>query len=119
MESPFARPHTSLTRVHRVLLCLPNLLDAASKWGYKEAMLIVTFDPPKRAINLRVHGLDFAMIEPAFFEDAVVVPAKKGRLLALGRIEGKPYAVVFQPLGTEAVSVISLRIASIKERRLL
>ena len=43
----------------------------------------------------------------------------QGRLLALGRIEGKPYAVVFQPLGTEAVSVISLRIASIKERRLL
>ena len=100
-------------------ICHPNSFDIESRWADIEAMLVVTYDPVKRLINLREHGLDFDLIDPGFFDGAIVVAAKRGRLLALNRIRGRPYAVVFKPLGTEAVSVISLRIASMKERRFL
>ena len=79
----------------------------------------ITWDEPKRATNLANRGLDFAIVTLAFFETAEVVAGKKDRFVAVGVIEGLRYAVIFKPLGTEAISVISLRIASRKERRLL
>ena len=59
------------------------------------------------------------MVTPEFFTKAKIQDAKKDRFLALGMIGGRAYAVVFQVLGTEAISIISLRRASRKERRLL
>ncbi len=79
----------------------------------------ITWDEPKRATNLINRGLDFATLDIAFFEDAVVVPAKRGRFMAIGSLRGAVLAVVFAPLGTEAVSVISMRRASRKERSIL
>jgi uncharacterized protein len=51
-----------------------------------------------------------------FFEGSVIVPAKTGRLNAVGRHHGGIILVVFVALGTEGLSV---RPASRKERRLI
>jgi len=77
----------------------------------------ITWDEPKRQMNLAKHGLDFASLTVEFFLSSHVEPAKEGRSLAIGEIDGEiVIAVVFRPLGTEAVSVISMRRANQKER---
>jgi len=81
--------------------------------------MMIVWDEPKRLANLATHRLDFADIDLAFFEDAVIRPSHSGRLLAFGRNQGEPIAVVFKRLGREAVSVISMRPASRKERSLI
>lgn len=75
-------------------------------------------DEPKRNMNIAKHGIDFADIKIEFFADALFVPAKKARFMAIGGWNGQIISVVFTPLGTEAVSIISARPASIKERKL-
>lgn len=79
----------------------------------------VTFDDVKRATNLAKHGYDFADLDVAFFNRATVLPAANDRLLGIGRFEDSIIAVVFKPLGSEAISVISMRDASSKERQLV
>ena len=82
-------------------------------------MITIVWDEPKRQINLAQHGLDFADLDEWFFLDAVMVPAKENRHMAIGRLNDGTIAVVFAVLGTEGVSVISMRPASRKERSLL
>lgn len=79
----------------------------------------ITWDEPKRLSNIDKHGLDFAALTPGFFLDAMVVPAKQGRFAALGRLEDGTIVVIFALLGSEAISVISMRAASRKERERL
>lgn len=80
----------------------------------------ITWDAPKRLANLGKHGMDFGTLTVEFFETATVFPVKMGRYMALGTLDGEPViAVIFAPLGTEAVSVISMRRASAGERKLL
>lgn len=77
----------------------------------------IVWDEPKRQHNLAKHGFDFAAITIEFFEAARIEVAKQDRYLALGELDGiAVIAVVFCPLGSEAVSVISMRRASLKER---
>lgn len=77
----------------------------------------IVWDEPKRQRNLAKHGLDFADLTTAFFETARVETAKEGRFLAIGELDGVAIlAVVFCPLGSEALSVISMRPASRIER---
>ncbi|RJF86818.1 hypothetical protein D3874_07115 [Oleomonas cavernae] len=79
----------------------------------------IVWDEPKREGNLTKHGLDFAALTVEFFEGSTVYPAKGGRFIAIGELNGQiVITVVFRPLGTEAVSVISMRPASRKERGL-
>lgn len=66
--------------------------------------------------NLENRGLDFADLDIEFFATSVVLPAKAGRLMAIGEFRRFILAVVFRPLGSEAISVISMRRASRKER---
>ena len=82
-------------------------------------MIMIVWDEPKRQANLARHGLDFADLDEWFFLDAVTVPAKDNRYMAIGRMNDGTIAVVFAVLGTEGVSVISMRPASRKERSLL
>lgn len=82
-------------------------------------MISIVWDEPKRQTNLANHGLDFADLDEWFFLEAVTVPAKEGRHMAIGRLHDGTIAVVFALLGTEGVSVISMRPASRKERNLL
>jgi len=80
-------------------------------------LIKIVWDEPKRQQNLTKHGLDFAALTIEFFEIAHIGVAKKDRFLALGELDGIAIiAVVFRPLGSEAVSVISMRLASMKER---
>ncbi len=81
----------------------------------------IVYDPPKRLSNLDKHGLDFADLEDGeFFLTALVVPTHSGRFKAIGWLGTvMVVVVVFKPLGTEAISIISMRPASRKERSLL
>ena len=79
----------------------------------------IVWDEPKRQQNLAKHGMDFAALTVEFFEASMVLPAKEGRLVAIGELDGQiVIAVVFRPLGSEALSIISMRPASRKERSL-
>ena len=80
---------------------------------------MIVWDEPKRQRNIVRHKLDFADLDEWFFLDAVTVPAKENRCMAIGRLDDGTIAVVFATLGTEGVSVISMRPASRKERSLL
>jgi uncharacterized protein len=79
---------------------------------------MIIYDEPKRVRNLAKHGYDFADLTEEFFDDAVVVPAKASRFMAVSLFRHRLVTVVFAPLGTEAVSVISMRRASRYERSL-
>ncbi len=79
----------------------------------------IVFDPPKRLANLDKHGLDMAALTLEFFANAAFVPAKEGRTMAVGSFDGRMIAVVFQTLGAEAISIVSMRPAGKKERGLL
>ena len=81
--------------------------------------MIITWDHAKRLANFDKHGLDFADLDVDFFLNSLVVPAQIGRFKAIGlQGEERLIVVVFAPLGAEAVSVISMRPASTKERSL-
>ncbi|MDK4739793.1 BrnT family toxin [Rhizobium sp. CNPSo 3464] len=80
----------------------------------------IIWDELKRETNLAKHGLDFADLDIEFFAGSIVVSANDGRSMAIGELDGQIVAaVVFKPLGSEAISVISMRPASRKERKLL
>jgi hypothetical protein len=74
-------------------------------------------DEAKRLTNLAKRGLDFADPDTDFFSEAVLGPADKGRFVAIGGTAEIAITVVFRPLGAEAISVISMRPASRKERK--
>lgn len=77
----------------------------------------ITWDEPKRLSNIAKHGLDFADLTPEFFLAAHIEPSRDGRALAIGRLgETLVIAVVSRQLGSEAISIISMRPASPKER---
>ena len=77
----------------------------------------IVWDEPKRQRNLAKHHLDFESLTLAFFERATIFQSLRSRFIALGELNGQiVVAVVFVPLGTEALSVISMRPASRKER---
>jgi uncharacterized DUF497 family protein len=80
--------------------------------------MVLTWDESKRLSNLDKHGLDFAALTPEFFERATIYPARRGRLRAVGSLDRgtRWLTVVFANLGTEGLSVVSMRFASKKER---
>ncbi len=78
----------------------------------------IVWDPPKRLANMAKHRLDFASLTEEFFADARIISAKGGRYLAIGEDVNGVVCVVFAILGLEAISVISMRPASPKERKL-
>ncbi|MEN5279078.1 BrnT family toxin [Brucella sp. TWI432] len=79
----------------------------------------IVWDEPKREANLAKHGMDFASLTIEFFENSKVLPAKNNRLQAIGRLADGTIVVIFITLGTEALSVISMRPARKDERNLI
>lgn len=79
----------------------------------------IVWDEPKRRTTLAKHGFDFAGLTEEFFARAVSVPAKAGRFMAIGELGGTVVAVVAARLGSEAISIVSMRRADRKERNLL
>ncbi len=81
--------------------------------------MLIIWDEPKRLANLDKHGLDFADLTLDYFLASRVIPARGNRFQAIGELANATISVVFVALGSEAISVISMRSASAKERRLL
>lgn len=79
----------------------------------------ITYDEPKRLANLDKHGLDFASLDMEYFAGAITRLVERGRFQAIGRLADGTVSVIFATLGSEAISIISMRRASAKERRLL
>lgn len=85
----------------------------------------IVWDPPKRLTNLKQHRLDFADFEDGFdWNNFLTLPAKpsrtgRKRAHLIGSLNGERFVVaVVSPLGSEALSLVSLRPASRKERKL-
>ena len=81
--------------------------------------MLIFWDEPKRLANISKHGFDFADLDEAFFLSAVNVPVKFNRQMAIGRMFDGTIAVVFSLLGSEGLSVVSMRRADRNERSLL
>ncbi|QIO49982.1 hypothetical protein HA461_01830 [Rhizobium leguminosarum bv. trifolii] len=79
----------------------------------------LVWDEPKRIANIEKHGLDFAGLTFEFFLSSVVVPAKDGRFKAIGRLADGTMVVIFVNLGSEALSIISMRPARKDERSMI
>jgi len=78
----------------------------------------ILWDEPKRLANIDKHeGVDLADVTEEFLGEARLFPAKLGRIAAVGMHKGHLMTAIVEPLGTEAISVISFRYASKKERR--
>jgi len=78
----------------------------------------IFWDEPKREANIFKHHLDFADLDQNFFDHALIQPSHSKRWRAIGKSGQAIVAVVFFALGTEAVSVISMRPANRYERKL-
>ena len=78
----------------------------------------ITWDEAKRLANIDKHGMDFSDLTLEFFETSLVIPARTPRFKAVGMLNGRSLVVVFAPLGTEAVAIVSMRAASRNERAL-
>lgn len=79
----------------------------------------IVWDERKRQVNLDKHEMDFADLDQAFLATSVALSGKGSRLLAINILNDIPTTVVFARLGSEAISIISMRPASARERRLL
>jgi uncharacterized DUF497 family protein len=77
----------------------------------------IVWDERKRLANLTKHGLDFADLTLEFFASAKASAAKRNRLIAVGMLADGTITVIFITLGSEGISIISMRPASAKERR--
>jgi uncharacterized DUF497 family protein len=78
----------------------------------------IVWDEPKRLANIDKHGLDFADLNEAFFADSLVLPSRSRRFRGIGASTRGIICVVFATLGSEGVSVISMRPAHQRERKL-
>jgi uncharacterized DUF497 family protein len=78
----------------------------------------IVWDEPKRIRNAVKHGLDFRDLDEDFFAEALILDARSPRLKAVGILIEDVLAVVFAMLGSEGISIVSMRRASRQERRL-
>ena len=79
----------------------------------------IVWDEPERMANLANRGFDFADLDAEFFASARLLPGYEERFMAIGEFEGVVVTVIFKPFGREALSVISMRRASRRERQLI
>lgn len=76
----------------------------------------IVWDEPKRRANLDKHEMDFADLNETFFDNALVLATYRNRWRAIGINIRGVVSVIFATRGTEAISIISMRQASKKER---
>ena len=78
--------------------------------------MYILWDEPKRLANLDKHQLDFRDLTLEFFDNATIFPVHDRRQAAVGWLAERTLTVIYFELGTEALSIISMRYASPKER---
>lgn len=76
----------------------------------------ITYDERKRVENLTKHGFDFDDLDADFFAGSTITTAKNGRFMAIGYLYSDVISTVYATLGTEGISIISMRPSSRKER---
>ena len=74
----------------------------------------ISFDKQKRQLNLSKHGLDFVDLDVEYFANSIVVPAKLGRFMAIGVLSND----VIAKRSSQGLSIVSMRAASRKERKI-
>ncbi|MBY5570358.1 hypothetical protein HFO55_24430 [Rhizobium leguminosarum] len=79
----------------------------------------ISWDEAKRIANLQKHGFDFEDVYFFDWKNTVITTSHGGRFKAIGYYEDGTAVVVYALLGSEAVSIISFRPASNKERKVL
>ena len=77
----------------------------------------IVWDERKQVENIRKHGFDVAVLDAQFFENSEIIPAAGQRRKALGAFSARVLVVIFFVLGTQGLSVISMRPANKKERK--
>ena len=82
----------------------------------------ITWDERKRLSNLEKHGLDFEEVisfgwQKAVFMDALPSRHGSARFKAVGYLPEVLVTIVYARLGDEAIAIISLRRASMAERK--
>ncbi len=88
--------------------------------------MMIVWDEPKRLANIAKHGLDFEDFERTFdFDGATVQTTQPSRRTGRQRYKLIGWfgdtlivAAIVSPLGSEALSLISLRRANPSERKL-
>lgn len=98
-----------IARKRRLLFYSYKILDRGINRSYTLSPLKIVWDESKRLANIAKHGLDFTELDESFFANSVIVPAKRGRLIAVGRSISGDILVVFALLGSEAISIVSMR----------
>jgi uncharacterized DUF497 family protein len=78
----------------------------------------IVWAEPKRRANLDKHGMDFADLNEAFFDNALVLATYGNRWRAIGVNIRGVISVIFATRGTDGISIVSMRPASKKEREL-
>ena len=84
--------------------------------------MVIVVPPEKRLANLAKYGIDMAEFSTAFSWDRfVVLPAKpsrvgRARARLVGTMNGRLVTAVVSPLGNEALAVVSIHPAGLKER---
>jgi uncharacterized protein len=82
----------------------------------------IVWDEPKRLANIDKHGFDFADVVFFDWANAVIEVSEQSltsprRMKAVGRFSDTVAVVIYAELGTEAISIVSFRTASARERR--
>lgn len=96
-------------------------LDDGSICLYIKIVVIIVPEP-KRIANLAKHGIDMNDFAGGFSWDRHLSgptrPSLTGRLRErlVGTLNGRVVIVIVSPLGSDALSVVSIRPASVKER---
>jgi uncharacterized protein len=80
--------------------------------------MIIVWDEPKRLANLAKHKLDFADTDDFGWADAFIAPSYARRFKAVGMFRNRIVVVIYARLGTEAISIVGMRPANTRERRL-
>lgn len=82
-----------------------------------------TYGQPKRQANIAKHGIDLAEFEMAFsfdrFLTIMIKSSRTGRkrFKLIGSWHGQTVVVaIVSPLGSEAIDVVSVRLANAKEK---
>lgn len=84
--------------------------------------MIIVVPELKRTANLAKHGIDMNDFEDGFSWDRYIAgptkPSRTGRAREryIGVLDGRTVFVVVSPLGSEAISLVSIRPASQRER---
>ncbi len=81
---------------------------------------MISWDEPKRQVNLRKHKIDLADLEPVFDSPMITVEDARERygelrLQSLGMWHGRVIFLVWTPRGDDIAHLISCRYADRKE----